>query len=201
MAKFAFSVFVIIVAYFTYTLYAYQFVLNRIKDQAPIEMRMGNTTNPTHTIIGYVDYALPESRQLHTLFLNLIARADDTEIIIRPISSEDNNSILAQKLVLTAQNLNQFLETHNALMTASSSFDEAFMERAIRSVGLNYESVKGQALSADIESEAVNLNAETILVNLNQIPSFYIDHHLMEGASYSVSDILKIMDDLKSGRL
>ena len=201
MAKFFLSAFIIIVAYFTYTLYAYQFVLDRVKEQTPIETRMGNTSNPKHTVIGYIDYQLPESRQLNTLFLNLIARTDDVEVIIRPVTSKNPNSILAQKLVLSAKKFDRFLEAHNALMTTSSSFDEIFMERAIQSIGLGYDQVKSHALSADTESEAVNLNAESALVNLNQIPSFYIDHYLMEGSNYSVLDLLKIMDDIESGRL
>jgi len=200
MGKIILTLAVLVCGYFAYTLYAYEFVLNNIREETPAQMRMGNL-DADITITAYLDYNSAESRKLNTLLFNFIARRDDVQVIIRPVSSDDPVSELAQKLALSAKNYDRFLEVHSALMSASSNFDENHMVRAIQSVGLGYETVKGQALSADIETESMKLNGEVLLVSVDMIPTFFIRNYKMEGAEYTNKDIRDVIRDIQAGRL
>ena len=191
---------ILAVAYILYVNYGYRYVLNDVRDNADRQMIMGNSAATTN-IVAYIDYASPSSRQLHPVLLNLMASDQDISAIIRPVSSDSTISELAIRLALAAKRENRFLDVHNILMGSTANFNQTYIERAIRSLDMDYNALLKIALTQEVEDEMRAYNREAAFLKIDMFPYFYIEHIKMPGATYTVEEIRKIVKDLRTGRL
>ena len=191
---------ILAVAYILYVNYGYRYVLNDVRDNADRQMIMGNSAATTN-IVAYIDYASPSSRQLHPVLLNLMASDQDISAIIRPVSSDSTISELATRLALAAKRENRFLDVHNILMGSTANFNQTYIERAIRSLDMDYNALLKIALTQEVEDEMRAYNREAAFLKIDMFPYFYIEHIKMPGATYTVEEIRKIVKDLRTGRL
>ena len=80
-------------------------------------------------------------------------------------------------------------------------FNEDRIATSFQAMGINYPRLKASALSEETNKEIDSINSELLLLGIDSIPTYYIEHVKMEGASDSVQSIMSVIDRLKAGRL
>jgi protein-disulfide isomerase len=186
-------------AYFLYVTYGYRYAVSHVVNNADTQMMLGDK-NPSINILAYVDYDSESSRRLFPVLLNLIATDQDVRLIIHPVATDKPTSQLATRLVLAAKKQGRFLDLNNAFLSANNALDENYMETIARSLRIDYDALKANALSADIESELANYKKESVLLNANDLPTFFVNHIKMTGSTHTVPDLSKLMTDIRLGR-
>lgn len=190
---------VVVAGYFVYDTYGYRYVLRDVVGNADGGMMVGSS-DPDINIVTYVDYGGVASRRFYPILLNLLSSDSNVRIIVKPIETDTGISRLSTRVALAAKQQNRFMNVNNVFLTTSSDIDERYVEGAVRSLGINYNRLRFDALSPEVEAEAKNLQAEAALLNISSYPTTYVGHVKLEGASHSLSDIRNILKDLRSGR-
>lgn len=185
--------------YFLYTSYGYRYAVSYVVDNADSQMAIGNADSSIN-ILAYVDYDSESSRRLFPVLLNLIASDPDVRLLIRPISGETALSQMATRLAIAAKQKGRFLDLNNAFLTANVGLDENYMEAIARSLGMDYNILKSSALSTNVEAELAEYQAEAKMLNVDIIPTFFVNHVKFTGASHSISDLNQLISDLRRGR-
>ena len=191
---------VVAIGYSLFSIYGYRYVLDNVRDNAKSEMVMGSLDAPTN-IIAYIDYDSPASHQLHATFLNLLSVNSDVSILLRPVAGNTHISQRASRLILAASEQGMFMDLHNILMGNSTQLNESYIEQAVKSLGINYDRLKADAMSPDIEAQVSQVNNELLLLNIETVPFYYIGHIKMDESSDSLKDIRSVVDKLQNGRL
>jgi protein-disulfide isomerase len=189
------------VAYILYDAYGYRYYLNQIKTDIEGAMMFGDTIDSDIDIIAYYDYESPASRRLYPVLLNLASRADNVRVIMRPVATESAISNLTTRVAIAAKNQNRFMDFNNIILSASTSLDENYIERAVLSLGLDYNQIKFDIASEDIDNTVAQYQREAALLNIQTLPFFYINHVKMPGTAYTVQEIENIIRDVRTGRL
>lgn len=192
-------VFIIAVGYFAYLHYGYRYVLSDIEANADPAMYVGNA-NGSMTIIAYIDYDSSASRQLYPLLLNLMATDQDVRALIRPVATHTRMSQLATRLALAAKSQGKFIDINGIFLSTPNPLNEKYIQAAIQSLGMDYDSLEQQALSGQYEQELAAYRREATLLDVNQYPYFFIEHVKMPGYIYTIQDIKSIIQDLRTGR-
>lgn len=187
-------------AYFLYDAYGYRYYLSEVKSDVNASMVFGDTIDADIDIVAYYDYASPASKRLYPLLLNLVAEEQNVRVIMRPVATENTISNLATRVSLSAQKQNKFMDFNNIILSTAGTVDENYIEGAVRSLGLDYNQIKFDMASSDIENAIQQYQREVALLNVQTLPYFYINHVKMPGTSYTVSDLKAIIKDLRVGR-
>jgi len=185
--------------YLAYDNYGYRYYIGNVVNDADQSMTMG-AIDPNINIVAYVDYDSAASRRLYPKMLNLLASDSNIRLIIRPIETDTKLSKLMTRVALAAKSQGHFMSVNNIFLTSNNDMDEKYVEGIIRSFGLNYNRLKFDATSPEIEAEIKGLQAESALLNIDTFPYFFIEHVKMIGGSYSNVEIQGIIKDLRSGR-
>jgi len=199
-----FRIFVIIAflagAYFLYDVYGYRYYLNQVRADAPTEMSFGDTISADIDIIAYLDYGSPASRRLYPTLLNLAAAEDNVKVSLRPVASDSNFSNLAARAAIATKNQGRFMDFNNVLLSNMSDIDETYMRAAVQSLGINYNQLKFDMMSPEVEQELLDYQREVTVLSIPSLPYFYINHVKMPGAAYTVKELETIIEDLRRGR-
>jgi len=185
--------------YLMYNAYGYRYYLDNIKQEAPQAMRMG-ASDENITIIAYFDYDSAASRRIYPVLLRLLSIDSKVSVILRPVETGSKNSALALRIALAAKKQGRFMDVNNVFLSNNVDLNEDYIESAIRSLGLNYDRVKSDALSPDIEVEIGKLNTEAKFLGITSYPHIFIEHIKMPGAGYTINEITGIIEDLRKGR-
>ncbi len=188
------------VAYFLYDVYGYRYYLNEVQADTQESMVFGDTLGADIDVVAYYDYASPASKRLYPLLLNLVAQEQKVRVIMRPVVTESNISNLATRVALSAKKQNKFMDFNNIILSTAGTIDENYIEGAVRSLGLNYNQIKFDMASDEIENTVLQYQREVALLNIQTLPYFYINHVKMPGTSYTVRELEDIIDDLRVGR-
>lgn len=198
--KFLSFIFIITIGYLLFQSYGYRYVLDHIRGKASVEMVIGRPNAPTN-IITYIDYASESSKQLDSKLVSLLSADPDVNILIRPVATSQNGSELLTRLAFAAQHQGKFMDLHNVLVRSNIDLDEDHLAMSLQSVGINYTHLKTTAYSSKVDEELENTNTELLLLGVESIPSYYIEHVKMEGTSDSLPTLMTIIDKLRAGRL
>lgn len=185
--------------YLAYDTYGYRYVISNVAKNASSEMSVG-PVDADVTVVAYVDYDSASSRRLYPKLLNLLAADSRVRLIVRPIETDTSLSRLTTRVALAAKSQDQFMHVNNIFLTSSNDMDERYIEGIIRSSGLNYNRMKFDATSPEIEQEVKDLQSEAAFLNINTFPYIFVDHVKVPGASYNVNELKSIIGDLRSGR-
>jgi len=185
--------------YLAYDTYGYRYFISNVIKEADQTMTMGSI-DPNINIVLYVDYGSVASRRLYPTLLNLMSSDPNVRVIIRPVETDDGMSKLMTRVALAAKGQDQFMNINNVFLTTSTNIDQAYVESAIRSLGLNYNRLKYSVTSPEIEQQAKEIQDEATLLNVNKYPFMFIEHVKMPGASYRVGEIKSVINSLRSGR-
>lgn len=186
--------------YLMYNAYGYRYYLDNIKTEAPQAMRMGANNDANITIVAYLDYDSATSRRVYPILLRLLSIDSKVSVILRPVETDSKNSALALRVALAAKKQGRFMDVNNVFLSNNVELKEDYIESAIRSLGLNYERVKSDALSPDIEVEIGKLNTEAKFLGITSYPHIFIEHVKMPGANFTINEITGIIEDLRKGR-
>ena len=186
--------------YLLYDMYGYRYVINDIRKDANQSMMMGEIDSDIN-ILAYIDYDSPSSKRLYPVLLNLLAADPQVSVILRPVETDSNTSKLATRIALSAKNQNRFMDVNNVLLASNIDLDQNYIEGATRSLGLNFNRLKSDAMSYDIESEILKYQTEASLLKIQNFPVFFVDHVRLEGSTYTVGELQGIIRDLRTGRL
>lgn len=193
---------ILFVGYGVFQIYGYRYVLSDIRGKADVDMVMGSL-DATTNIVAYVDYGSPSTRQLHATFVNLLSAYPDVNILLRPVEGSSEISKLAVRLAYAAEQDGKFLEYHNMMMaiTMGTELTENLLKIIVRSLDLDYDQLKAVALSEEVDEKISQLNMELLLMNVETLPRYYIEHVKIDGGGESLTDIIAIIKDIKVGRL
>lgn len=191
---------IIVVGYLLFQSYGYRYVLDHVRGKASVEMVMGRPNAPTN-ILAYIDYSSESSKQLDTKFVSLLSADPDVNILIRPVATSQEASEFLTRLAFAAQKQGKFMDLHNVLMRSNIKFNEDRLATSLQAMGVNYARLKADAFSAEVNKDLENTNTELLLLGIKSIPTYYIEHVKIEGASDSLSNVMNIIRQLKSGRL
>jgi protein-disulfide isomerase len=198
--KFLGFIFVVAIGYLLFQSYGYRYVLDHVRTQANVEMVIGRPNAPINILV-YMDYTSEASKQLDTKLVSLLSSDPDVNVLIRPVATSQNNSELLTRLAFAAQKEGKFMDMHNITMQYHTDFNEDRIATSFQAMGINYPRLKASALSEETNKEIDSINSELLLLGIDSIPTYYIEHVKMEGASDSVQSIMSVIDRLKSGRL
>ena len=190
----------IALAYFLYDVYGYRYYLSDIRSETEDSMSFGDTIDADIEIIAYMDYGSPSSRRLYPLLLNLVAADKNIKVTLRPVATNTAISDLATRIAIAAKNQGRFMDFNNVILSTSTDVDESYIEGAVRSLNMDYNQLKFDMLSTEVEQELQKYQRETALLNVPYLPYFYIDHVKMGGAAYTVRELQQILEDLRTGR-
>lgn len=191
---------VVSVGYMLFNSYGYRYVLEDVREKAKPEMVMGGINSPTN-ILAYIDYDSSASRQLHATFLNLLSVNSGVSILLRPVAGNTSISQLTSRLVLAAAEQGRFMDVHNVLMAMTFPLNESYIEQAIKSLGMDYDRLKADSMSSQIESQITKISGELLLLNIDSIPFYYIEHIKMDRSKGGLSNIQAIITKLENRRL
>ena len=186
--KFLGFIFVVAIGYLLFQSYGYRYVLDHIRTNADVEMVIGRPNAPINILV-YMDYTSDASKQLDTKLVSLLSSDPDVNVLIRPVATSQNNSELLTRLAFAAQKEGSFMDMHNITMQSNIDFNENRMATSFQAMGINYPRLKANALSIETEKEIEKINTELLLLGVDSIPTYYIEHIKMEGASDSVQNI------------
>lgn len=185
--------------YLVYDTYGYRYFIPNIVKDADERMSIG-PADADITIVVYIDYDSHTSKRLYPKLLNLIYSDPNVRLLVRPIETDARYSKLMTRVALAAKSQDQFMNVNNIFLTSTNNVDEKYIEGVIRSSGLNYNRMKFDATSPEIENEVQNLQAEIMLLNIQTLPIMFINHVKMPGVSYQVAEIKNIINDLRTER-
>ena len=183
-------------AWIAYDTYGYRLILNQIHQNADPKMTMGKR-NASINIVAYIDYDSAETRQLFPSLLKILSNNPNTKLILRPIPTDTQTSKLAARIALASKQHNKFLDVSSLFLSSNANFDERYIELAVNSVGLNYNSIKATALSADIEKQLFDYQTEAKILSVTKTPYLFVGPVRMTQGSYSTAEIQKIIDSIK----
>jgi protein-disulfide isomerase len=191
---------IVVIGYLLFQSYGYRYVLDHVRGKASVEMVIGRPNAPTN-ILAYIDYASDSSKQLDTKFVSLLSADPDVNILIRPVATSQEGSELLTRLAFAAQKQGKFMDLHNVLVRSNINLNEDRLAMSLQAMGINYTHLKATATSPEIDKEIENINTELLLLGIESIPTYYIEHVKMEGSADSLSTLVTIMNKLRSGRL
>ena len=191
---------VLTILYAGFKIYGYRYVLDHIRSESSVEMVIGRPNAPIN-ILAYIDYKSDASKQLNAKLISVLSADPDVNILVRPVAGADETSDLLARFAFAAQERGVFMEFHNLLMRTNMELDENQLARLIHVMGLNYNQLKEDALGSKVEEQLKEVNTELVLLGVDRIPSYYIEHVSMEGAGESLENVMRKIDKLKAGRL
>lgn len=107
-------------------------------NRAPAAHVMGNPDGDL-TVVEFLDYRCPFCQQMHPIISDAITRDGNIRYIVRPVSSNDKNSLLAGALVYAAAEQGQFAAVHEALITDYRTLTEEKIEKIAADTGMDFD--------------------------------------------------------------
>lgn len=191
---------ILTILYTGFKVYGYRYVLDHVRSESSVDMVIGRPNAPIN-ILAYIDYKSDSSKQLNAKLISVLSADPDVNILVRPVAGVDEISDLLARFAFAAQERGVFMEFHNLLMRTNMELNENQLARLIHVMGVNYNQLKEDAFGLKVEEQIKSVNTELVLLGINHLPSYYVEHVAMEGVGESLENVMRTIDKLKAKRL
>ena len=114
--------------------------------------------------------------------MKVVEENDDVRVVFKefPILSENSRTAASYALALNDQL--KFLTFHSKLMSSRGSVNPAFLERTLKEIGADVDTVKARAKDSKIDDTLNKTEALAKTLGINGTPAFVINNQLYPGA-------------------
>jgi protein-disulfide isomerase len=135
------------------------------------------------TIIEYFDYNCPYCKKLAPDLRTLLAQDPKLAILYKEWPILSDVSVYAARQALAAGWQHKYLAAHEALMNGPKLSDDAAVDAALKSAGINVVKLKQDATrhASDIDALLVRNDAEAHALSLRGTPGIVIGRLLLPG--------------------
>ena len=136
----------------------------------------------TVTIVEFFDYNCGYCKRAFPSLMKVVEENDDVRVVFKefPILSENSRTAASYALALNDQL--KFLTFHSKLMSSRGSVNPAFLERTLKEIGEDVDTVKARAKDSKIDDTLNKTEALAKTLGINGTPAFVINNQLYPGA-------------------
>lgn len=189
----------LVACFFLYKTYGYRFVLEDIRDTAPVGTVMGAEAAPIN-ILAYLDYGSSWSRRSRPVLLQILSQNPDVNLIIKPFPGVSESSELAARIVLAGLEDNDFLDIHSLLMEAPNTLTVDYIKTALQLRGMNYDVLVERAYGDSVNEMITGIKREALLLAIDTTPQIYIENVEVPAGNITVADMETLIQDIRMGR-
>lgn len=193
------GVIVLVACLFLYKMYGYRYVLEDIRETAPVETVLGDEAAPIN-ILAYLDYGSSWSRRSRPVLLQVLSQNPDVNLIIKPFPGVSESSEFAARIALAGVEYNAFLDIHALLMEAPNNLTMDYIRQAIQMRGLNYDLLAQKAYGDTVTQMINGIKREALLVGIDTTPQIFIENVEVPAGKITVADMEKVIKDIRIGR-
>jgi protein-disulfide isomerase len=148
----------------------------------PGRVRTG-ATDADLTIVEYFDYNCPYCKRLAPDLASLLTQDHRIALVYKDWPILGDVSVYAARSALAAQWQGKYLAAHDALMTGPKMSDNAAVDQALKTAGVNLSRLKrdGTRHATDIDALLARNAAEAHALSLHGTPGIVIGRLLLPG--------------------
>jgi protein-disulfide isomerase len=165
----------------------YSGAINRVNDAHV----MGNPDGDL-TVVEFLDYRCPFCQQMHPIISDAVTRDGNVRYIVRPVSSNDKDSLLAGALVYAAAAQGQFSAVHETLITDYRAITEEKIQKIAEDTGMDFEQYGQDILDPKMRDSVLKNNRLFLKSGGTGTPFFIMGNKM----TYMPEDKMPTSDDL-----
>ncbi len=138
--------------------------------------------NAKNVVVEFFDYNCGYCKKNFPILQSLLQDRNDIRFIYKELPILSESSILASQLALAIDDLKTYRKFHKILMEKKSKLNDREIRQAVKSVGLDYDTLKRKSESAAIKNHIQQNNDLAQALGIQGTPSFFINGKVYEGA-------------------
>jgi protein-disulfide isomerase len=145
------------------------------------------------TVVEFFDYRCPHCKTVATTVKQLLKDDPSLRIVYKEFPILGEESLMAAKAALAAQNQGKYVPFHQALMEAAEPLSLPLVLKIAAETGLDVEKLKTEMESSTIQDIIAKNRTLAQAIGINSTPTFVIDEELVRGtpALAAFKDLVK----------